>query len=217
MTPDRSRFFVWLGSGLVLAVLGSALWDFVFRSVFVWIGDRLVDLTNFGSTALIDSMYVEIAKGNYERASVVIFSMLVSAACGFLLSTAILAFFNPILTKMISTKATTATSAEVMASAAAKALSKRSLAFYSLIILSLLISGTFLVQLARTIYIVRAANHLTQLQMIVAPYISADQRLVYASRASQLETKKDYTVLVDELGALMKSHNLTIPTFNIVN
>ena len=70
------RFLLWLASGLVLAVLGSALWDFIFRSAFIWAGERLVDLTTFGSAALIDSMYKEIAKGNYERASVFRFRIL---------------------------------------------------------------------------------------------------------------------------------------------
>ncbi len=55
-----------------LAIAGSALWDFLFKPLFLWLGETIVAVTNLGSTALSNSMYGEIAKGNYERARVFI-------------------------------------------------------------------------------------------------------------------------------------------------
>src|SRR5260370_21607869 len=55
-----------------LAIAGSALWDFLFKPLFLWLGETIVAVTNLGSTALSNSMYGETAKGNYERARVFI-------------------------------------------------------------------------------------------------------------------------------------------------
>jgi MFS family permease len=203
--PRVIRALIWMASGLFLAILGSALWDFVFKSLFIWLGERLVELTNFGSSALIDSMYREIAKGNYERGGLFAYVFILGIAAmlplGLVSTRQMVRIFRP------------SNSQDRNLEHGAER-GWRAKPFY-VNGLAMLICGAMLIQATRTVYIVRAANQLVQLQTVVAPYISTDQRLMYASRVAQIETKADYIALVDELTAIITERKLTAPSFDL--
>jgi hypothetical protein len=64
-------------------------------------------------------------------------------------------------------------------------------------------------------YIADATAYLLQLQRIVAPYITPDQRLAFSSRAAQLQGRSDFVLLVEDLVAVGKANNAKLPSFSI--
>jgi hypothetical protein len=68
--------------------------------------------------------------------------------------------------------------------------------------------GTFLLQAARTAFIIAASDHIEQGQRIVVPYVTPEQRLILASRVAQIRTKQDYDAIFAEMSAVMKEHKL---------
>jgi hypothetical protein len=65
------------------------------------------------------------------------------------------------------------------------------------------------------IYIVRAANHIGQLQRVIAPFIDGEQRLSIASRVAQISSRNDYEMIINELTSIARKNNVRIPTFDI--
>jgi hypothetical protein len=177
---------------LCLAVVGSALWDFAFKPLFIWMGGWLTDIANLGSTALSDSMYTEIARGNYERAGSQLFVLVLGIM-------AAVPFINLIWASRKRDEPVKLTSTDIRFRYAA----------------AVILAGAFLLQSARTLYMVRAANHLDQLQRIVAPYISQEKRIDIASRIAEIRSRQDYERIVNEMSAVMISQKLKIPTFDL--
>ncbi|WP_091957327.1 hypothetical protein [Bradyrhizobium shewense] len=180
-----------------MAILGSALWDFAFKPLVLWLGEQLAFLTNLGSTALSDAMYREIAKGNYERVSLIVFQLL-------------LGFFVGIILVAVTMRRRRDKKRANDLEVPHKPNMKKSLA----IALLLVISGILFLQSVRTSYVVRAANHLEQLQAIIAPYITAEQRIEIKSRIAQIQSKSDYEAIVNEVASAIHNRHLVMPTFD---
>jgi hypothetical protein len=79
---------------LIIGALGSGSSETVFKPVFLWLGTALLDIATLGKQSLIDSIYVEVAKGPYERASNATYQALMAAygATGVMIPVAGLAF-----------------------------------------------------------------------------------------------------------------------------
>jgi hypothetical protein len=50
---------------------------------------------------------------------------------------------------------------------------------------------------------------------IVSPYVSQSEILKYKSRFAQIETRKDYFVLVEDLHKIAKENSTKVPKFDI--
>jgi hypothetical protein len=70
-----SKWTLALLGTIVLGAIGSGVWDVVFKPFFSWIAEILLNVATLGLAAIRDEMYVEIAKGTYERAGVALLSM----------------------------------------------------------------------------------------------------------------------------------------------
>ncbi|MDH8340762.1 hypothetical protein QIH02_27345, partial [Klebsiella pneumoniae] len=55
---------------LILGGFASTVSDLVFKPVVLGLGDFLLDVATLGISSVRDGMYVEVAKGSYERAAV---------------------------------------------------------------------------------------------------------------------------------------------------
>ncbi|HAP14074.1 MAG TPA: hypothetical protein DCR50_25110 [Afipia sp.] len=86
---------------------------------------------------------------------------------------------------------------------------------YALITLNCLTAGFVTISSIRMIYVVRAANHLEQLQRVISPYTDADKRLQIQSSVAQIGSRKDYEAVVAQMIKIAEAHNLRIPTFDI--
>lgn len=186
---NYSKTAIWVFGSLSLAILGSALWDFAFKPLFLWCAEQIAFLTNLGSTALSDAMYQEIAKGNYERVSLIVYQSLLSLMLGIVT--------GALMVRQLRTREWI------------KRPSSR-----LLLIMIAIISGTMILQSIRTSYIVRAANHLEQLQSIVAPYVPQDQTILIRSKIAQIQTQRDYEGIVREMTEIINKNKLVLPTFD---
>lgn len=192
------KLLLWLSGTLVIGALGSGLWEVAFKPGLYWLGNALLDIGTLGLTSLRDGIYEEIARGSYERASEKTFSILVGIFAGMPITAITIA--------LLSSRKAEGPPSRLMG-----------LLRYQrvIILLGVALSAFLIIQSARLIYINRAANHLEQLQRIVAPYVPPEQGIVYASRASQLHTRQQYVELLDELTEVAKKNNAYVPTFDI--
>lgn len=154
----------------------------------------LLDIATLGLTSLRDGLYEEVARGAYERAAEKHYVIVLS-----IVSEAILAFS---LMTFLKKKGTPAKKD--------KEHNRRFLAFFLLIA-----AVIFSLQLAQTIYANRAAAHMEQMQRLVAPYITQDQRLILASRFASMHTRKEYVDLLDEMSAIATANGKRVPEMSI--
>ena len=191
---------------LVVGALGSGLWDVIFKPTFVWIGTILLSLATLGIQSLIDGIYVEVAKGSYERAAdaahqtiIIIFGTTMVAVPIF----GLLAF------KAIDEEK----SENKVLSKEDRRRRVRMLVFASLVLQSLG-AGILLINSSRLSYIIRASNYLEQCERIVAPAIPVDQRLLIASAIAQIRSKNDFLDVDGRFRSIAKSSNLNLPEFS---
>ncbi len=200
--------FKWIGAILatvVLGAIGSGLWDAVFKPLLPWLGEGLLDVGTLGLQSLRDSVYVEIARGTFERAGLHTLLMLLSSGSGLLLGLAL----GAVSVLRSITRARTAD----QKSALDPVVLRRVLWIGTLFVA--LFAGFLLVNAVRITYIVRAANHIEQFQRIVAPFITENQRLSLASRVAQIASKDDYEKIINELTTIADMHHLRVPQFDI--
>jgi hypothetical protein len=193
---------------IFLSALGNAVWEYLLKPMLPSIGHFTIDVATLGLQSVRDQMYVEVAKGNYERAAIADNAFLTA----FLLTPVFIALTGAILiparVRIRSFFRGDAASGDGLSSRARAAL------ITSLVILGI-VGCTIILGLARTIYIVRAANNLDQFQRVVAPYISADRRLLLSSKIAQIETESDYRGIVKDLTVIAQANHLVVPTFDI--
>ena len=157
----------------------------------------LLDIGTLGLTSLRDGIYAEIARGSYERVSELSFGMLSGILSGFAIVLTI-ATLNLHMKELVGPKLDAVLSKKIV------------FVFFSIIFIVFI-----MVQAARIIYINRAANHIEQLQRVIAPYIAESQRVIYISRVAQMYTRQQYIDLLSEFVEIANKNNAKIPTFNI--
>lgn len=196
--PNRiKRIVIGAISTLVLAVAGSALWDFLFKPIFLIFGDSIVELTNFGSKTLSDSMYAEIARGNYERAGTFV---LAAVEAAILASVMVTVIFGPLLRKRLS-----------LAKQNVSTLPKRSRLLWATRLTMVVATSIITVQTVRTFFVVHAANYVDQLQKVAAPFLSDARRIEFKSMAARIQTKQDYDSIIEQLSTVIKDQKLKVP------
>src|SRR5260370_37201259 len=84
MTPIWKWALAILGT-ILLGALGSGLWDAIFRPLLPWLGELLLNVGTLGLEQLRDGIYVEVARGTYERAGLLIVQLVIGGFAAFLL------------------------------------------------------------------------------------------------------------------------------------
>lgn len=201
----QSWFYKWflpiIGT-VILGAIGSGVWEAALKPGLSSVTTILLDVATLGIGRVRDVIYLEIAKGNYERASLQVILILYGSA----------AFVGGLIClRFVQSALRNKDSDQLDQKSRASNLRGGWIACLTLG----LISGYFLVASARTVYIVRASNNIEQFQRIVAPAITADERISLTSRVAQISSKKDYEKIIGELSAAAKKNGLRIPEFDI--
>ena len=85
VTSRLYKLALGLVSTVILGAIGSGLWDAVFKPAFPKLVDFMLTISTLGLRELQDGMYVEIARGNYERAGLATFQMITGINCGIII------------------------------------------------------------------------------------------------------------------------------------
>jgi hypothetical protein len=188
---DKNKTALIVGTlgALALAVAGSALWDFIFKPLVLWLADGVVTIANLGSTQLSDTMYREIAKGNYERAGVEVIGAMAGMVGAITLVSLTFAPRRELRERL-----------------------KNSKLQWVFRLTAIFTFGVIALQTSRTIFVVRAASHLAQLQNIVGPYVIEDRRVQLASTIALINSKDDYLRVLEQLENIVVAQKLTPPT-----
>ena len=205
--------FGWAGvlvliGGLLGAGAEGALGDLIFKPVFLWIGELLLNVATLGISSIRDGMYVDIAKGSYERAGVALLSLVYMVCSG-----AAAGFVSAVIFERGTAGGNVAGALEPRGHTAFKP-RRQAVKAIALIILgglsTFLLLGNF-----RTLYVVRAANHLEQFERIVAPFVPEDERLKIGSAIAQIRSRSDYVAVLDRMVSIAKANKLVIPDFDV--
>jgi len=70
--------------------------------------------------------------------------------------------------------------------------------------------------LVREKYINNSITHFQQLIIIVEPYISKEEVLLYKSKFAQIKNKNDYVDLINNLENTLNQNKQRVPEFNFV-
>jgi hypothetical protein len=206
MEISRKQKIFLIAGPLALGVLGNALWD-VARPVARWLWTAVVDLTSFGVQRLQDDIYVEAARGSYERAGPLVLTILISALLGFT-SMVLLLRLRDFRRKRADVL--DPNSAEGVAANTHK---KKKLA-RPMLVMAIFMLGcavTILSQVFRMVYVIRVANYLEQLQHIAAPFVSEAERLQFASKVASMRSEADYLAIKSRLCDVVRSSGNQVP------
>jgi hypothetical protein len=203
------RNILTLLGALVIGALGSGIWDTLLKPMFSWLGTALLDVATLGKQSLIDGIYVEVAKGSYERAANATYQLLITVlgVAGIVIPLAALALL--VLLRKID--AGDSAVAETVVGFYRRFFFKTG---FALLIVECLLVGALVIETARLGYIIRASNFLEQSQRIIAPNVDQDQRLLTASMIAQMSTKAEFIKIVDGLRSVADAHNVKLPEFS---
>jgi len=203
VADKKSLFPAWVivGIAAIGGVIGAgasgALGDMLFKPVFTWLGESILTVATLGLAAVRDSLYVDIAKGNYERASLLFVSLFFGILSGGLIGIILAALFK-------SPPKDTAKPREI-----------NFFAGFSILLLFGIFAGYLLIAWVRVSYVVRAAAHIEQFQRVVAPYVPDSERIKMASSVAQIKSRADYVAVIDQMTKIANDNHLVVPTFDV--
>ncbi len=194
------RFIPVLGA-LVLAILGSALWE-ALRKPIIFASFLMLRLITLGVDSFRDSIYADAAAQIPERAGSLILALLTGIATGV------------IYTTMFEYRKRSRSDDERLPLREISGSSKKvSIAALKFCIITAMLS-LFIIS-NRQIYVIRASAYANQLQHIAAPFLTDKQILVYSSSFAQAQTRSDYVELVEDLRRVISNNKAIDPGFTI--
>jgi hypothetical protein len=75
----------------------------------------------------------------------------------------------------------------------------------------LAIVAVLLIQVNRTMFVIRSANYLDQMQRVVGPFVSEERRLQLASSVALIKTKDDYQRVLKQLDEIVAAQKISAP------
>jgi fumarate reductase subunit D len=178
-------------AALSLAITASALWDFVFKPVFVLVFELIVRFGTLGVSSIRDGIYVEIAlRGqNYSAyiANVVIALIIVSCMHVF-------GLWGRIRRKLQNKPL--------------RPIVKDPTPLRVTIMQSVVVSVcVFMIMMyARQVYVAGASDTLRVMQAMAAPYIQEHDRLVLASRVARIRSRNDFISVTNDMNAIIEKN-----------
>lgn len=197
---SRHRWIPTVIGTIILGAVGSGVWDTLVKPSVPKIGEYALYILTFGIDSLRDGIYQQIAKGGTEHAGL----YLLSSFSGILFGGTASILFMFVVVKN--------SKKESLRQSMDKATGRKG---YPLVIFMGAMLIIFAINSTKTIYIVTAGNHITQMQHIAGPYISKEQRVYVRSQVARMASKKDYDSINDYLGGVLKQQKIDAPPFTI--
>ena len=204
-----SRFWNVLSAiiaAIVLGAIGSGVWESLLRPAVSFFSNFFLNIATLGISSYRDQLYQEIATGFHERAAILAFVFLLSAA------TAVSIFLSVIYFFIVRTEATN--KSEDSNTISRRIFKKKPIA--TIMVLLSIVSTSFMTVFSFQInYMVRASSYVVQMETIIAPYIPEQKRLILQSQAAQVASKDDFVKVLSEMQLIAKQNGAVIPEFSI--
>lgn len=193
---------LWLAGTLLIGALGSGLWEALIKPGMLWFVTLMLDLGTLGLSSLRDEIYLDVAKGSYDRSGLTLLYFATVLLCAILTAPIMFALFFRKLDENGRP-----TSKLYRAFSNSWAFSDA----WNLFTVPSILAVILFVNLFRVDYTVRAATYVDQLIRITSPYITEQDRLLYQSELSQVSNRDDYVRLVSKVKIVAASHKLRVP------
>jgi|ERR1019366_5445186 hypothetical protein len=214
-----SKWILGIAGTVLLGAFGSGLWDVALKSVFSAAGRGILTGLSLGYGTIRDSCYLEIAKGNTDRASlwlVTFTTMPLFVGVGVYMGyrahgkprtglvdadkmQSDLAYAKQRLTELEGELNTLRRKARVWEN------------FAVLIGIFLLVICIFRVN--TLLYISSAVTNYEQSYTICLPFLADSERFAIRSEYAQIHHKDDYVRVLQKLQAVATAHNISLPQF----
>lgn len=204
--------------GLALGALGNAVWELLFRPILFWTSDFFLNVATLGIKSLRDDLYVEIARGLYDRSGLFVLALIILSAATFFIVSAIgLSFFAwsriaSLLRKKNLTKARPVSRLEAPIPPSQRLRILRWLSVVYIAACALEV-GLLVVILARQSFVTNGAVYVDQSQRILAPYLTDNESAMLKSRAAQMKSRLDFDEFNSNVVKAAKAHNVRLPSF----
>lgn len=199
---------------IVLGIVTNAIWDLL-KPISKYMFQFLLNLSILGKEKFKNGIYEEIAKGFHEGSAFEVFRLTHSIFLGIILMTVVISFIlrNKILS--YENEENKNSFFEKINNFHGKVIKKSVYAWF--LFLYLIFAGTIVtLDLVREKYINNSITHFQQLIIIVEPYISKEEVLLYKSKFAQIKNKNDYVDLINNLENTLNQNKQRVPEFNFV-
>ena len=192
----RERVFWVLTAGLT-GVVGSAAWEYVAPRVWSWIVLGLLNFVTLGIDSIRDTIYAEISKGNESYSSMYIF---VGLSAFFVADNVLKCYRYHTFLKGLEPK-------YLEKNYTSKFLLSNNNLLYLTIIINFLMT-TQILQITYTNSVIISAR---QLSVIIAPYLTENERLNFSSRLARSSGREYYVNTIIEMQEIAKRNNIQSP------
>jgi hypothetical protein len=203
--PARIVFGV--TGALILGALSNGVWEALFKPSMVWLRDAILTVGTLGIQSLIDSVYFDVGKAGYERASVEILDVFIACFILLFISTIFIAIGNIRNPSGLRTD-----------NAEQDERSRRQfwrVKIYFILPVFILAAVIMLFRFTSIIYEIEASTNLERYQSIIAPYISEQERLNFRSRVAQIHTRAEFLTLIGDMKLIIETNKLYDPAIAI--
>ena len=190
-------------AGVLGVLIGSGVWEWILKPLLLFGGDTILTVTTLGLDKFRDNLYASVAIASQERASVMSL---------YLIMLVILLILSVPLVNVLKLRRITRENYREYLGRNSESWQKRWLNIALFPAMGIMISAYFGL-LYQTTYISRANAHLSQLQRIISPFVTEQQRLIFSSRAAQMTTRAEFQKLLIDLTDVATANGAKTPSF----
>ena len=187
---------------LAIGILGSALWENLFKPSSSWLLNLFVNITTLGIKGFQNDIYRDIAKGLHEEPSLRVMVLLYT----FLLSLILITIFLHFVVKKYRNKE------EVKNSKLFSILNTIFQNNFFIIPYFIVVFVFFALDVSRAIYINEAVAYYEQIRTITLPYLTDTESKSIDSDFAQVASSDDYERVTGELELIGHEYKQNLPT-----
>jgi len=192
---------------LILGALSNGVWEALFKPSMVWLRDVILTVGTLGVQSLIDSVYFDVGRAGYERASVEILSFFMAFFVILIISTIAIAIRS--IRKLSGLK----TDNEERNERSRQRFWR--VKIYFILQIFILASMIVMFRFTSIVYEIEASTNLERYQSIIAPYISEQERLNFRSRVAQIHTRAEFLAIIGDMKLIVETNKLYDPAISI--
>lgn len=196
---------------MVLGILGSALWENMFRDLFNFAGKFLLTIATLGIESYKDNIYKNIAKGFNESVSLQIYFFQQMMLFGFIIFSCSIMY---ILRKHVLLKRERKIQEKSISHSISDTMIKHPLFVWFLSFYIIFAGTVTFLDYTKRFYINNSISYFNQLVKINSPFLTDEERKTTESLFAQISNKKDYLYLINKLRENAQKNNQRVPEFN---